>query len=451
MLRISQENITSYELEKKLYTLQTLHTPRSGRTLARWLMGIGAVFVIVLFLPWQQNIQGSGAITALTPQDRPQTVETAIAGRIEKWRVQEGEFVRRGDTLLVLSEVKDEYFDPELLDRLLEQVAAKEDVIAATKIKIAALDGTILALHEGLQFKLQQASNKLQQSKIKLVSDSTDLIAEKINNQIALRQFSGGENMYRNGLVSLTEYEKRKLKLQETAAKVISSQNKVALAGQEIINARLELNTISAEYAKEITKAQSDRSSAVAYLADAEGELSKLKNKYASVQVRTQNRALTAPQDGFVVKALKAGIGETVKEGEALVTVQPSQPQKAVEMYVRAMDVPLLSVGRRVRLEFDGWPALQFAGWPSVAVGTFGGKIAVIDYVNSKEGKYRILVTPDQAEESWPAQLRIGSGVYGWAMLSDVPIWYELWRQLNGFPPSLNQQTPGVEEGVAKK
>ena len=34
---------------------------------------------------------------------------------------------------------------------------------------------------------------------------------------------------------------------------------------------------------------------------------------------------------------------------------------------------------RRVRLEFDGFPAVQVAGWPSVAVGTFGGEITVID------------------------------------------------------------------------
>ena len=110
------------------------------------------------------------------------------------------------------------------------------------------------------------------------------------------------------------------------------------------------------------------------------------------------------------------------------------------------MDVPLLRPGRKVRLTFDGWPALQFAGWPSVAVGTFGGIIAVIDQINAPDGSYRVLVRPDATDEKWPASpsLRVGSGVVGWAMLDEVPIWYELWRTLNGFPPTVKQPAPGA-------
>ena len=149
-----------------------------------------------------------------------------------------------------------------------------------------------------------------------------------------------------------------------------------------------------------------------------------------------------APQDGYVVRSFKAGIGELIKEGETIATLQPAHPAVAVELYVRPMDVPLIQRGRTVRLQFDGWPAIQFSGWPTVSVGTFGGEVIVIDAVNSVNGKYRLLVTPKQkpGDQPWPAQLRVGSGVYGWVMLDDVPIWYELWRQLNGFPPSLKEE-----------
>jgi hypothetical protein len=154
---------------------------------------------------------------------------------------------------------------------------------------------------------------------------------------------------------------------------------------------------------------------------------------------------IVAPQDGFVVRAVRAGIGETLKEGDAVVTIMPANPQLAVELYVRPMDVPLLRIGRKVRLQFDGWPALQFSGWPSVAVGTFGGEVRVIDYVNSTDGRYRVLVAPDTTDESWPRELRVGSGVLGWAMLDEVPVWFELWRQLNGFPPSVVPPTTGAK------
>jgi multidrug resistance efflux pump len=446
MLQISNEKINQYELEKKLYSLKTLNTPRSGKILARWLLGISLFGFIVLFLPWQQNIQGYGAVTALNPQDRPQTVQTSIPGKIEKWHVQEGQFVKKGDTIMVISEIKDDYFDPELLTRLKEQLQAKEEGIRATDAKIVALNNQIHALQQGLTYSLQKAQNKLQQAQFKLISDSTEYEAEIMQNEIANRRFAGAESLYKSGLISLTDFETRKLKRQEVSAKLISLENKVLASKNEVLNARVELNSISAEYADKIAKAQSDKSSAISYLADAEGEYSKLRNKYASVEVRTTQRSIVAPQAGFVVKALKAGIGETIKENDPVVTIQPDKPSKAVELYVKAMDVPLLSKGRTVRLEFDGWPALQFSGWPSVAVGTFGGKIAVIDYINSKEGTYRILVTPDPGEQPWPEQLRMGSGVYGWAMLNDVPIWYEIWRQLNGFPPNL--QSAPEDDGI---
>ncbi|MDJ1501040.1 HlyD family secretion protein [Xanthocytophaga agilis] len=451
MLHISNNNIDSHEIEKKVYALQTLGTPRSGRVIAYWLIGIFVFFFLCLFLPWQQNVQGYGYVTAFAPKDRPQTIPSVIAGRIEKWYVQEGQKVSAGDTILVISEVKDEYFDPQLPERLQEQIKAKNEGIAATQTKINALEDNIEALQNGLKFKLQQAANKLQQARFKLQMDSADYEAEKINMQIARRQFQAGENMYNGQLISLVDFEKRKAKLQETQAKLIAYQNKVDVARNEIINAQIELSSIRADYAKEISKAQSDKSSAVSYLADAQGELSKQQNKYSSVQVRIKNRAVIAPQDGYVVKALKAGVGETLKEGDPVATIQPAKPAKAVELYVKAMDVPLLEKGRMVRLEFDGWPALQFSGWPSVSVGTFPGRVAVIDYVNSKDGKYRILVTPDNEEEEWPEQLRLGSGVSGFVMLNDVPVWYEIWRQLNGFPPSLQSPTAGAEDSVDKK
>ncbi len=239
--------------------------------------------------------------------------------------------------------------------------------------------------------------------------------------------------------------------MQEDQAKVISQENKLNVSQQELLNARLELTSIQADFREKLAKAQSDRSSAVSYLAEAGGEVAKLKNKISSVDVRRGLYVVRAPQDGYVVRSFKAGIGETIKEGESIATLQPAKPALAVELYVRAMDVPLIQEGRQVRLQFDGWPAIQFSGWPNVAVGTFGGEVVVIDAVSSVNGKYRLLVRPHakRGDQPWPAQLRVGSGVYGWVMLDNVPVWYEIWRQLNGFPPSL-QQEPKNEKGAVK-
>ncbi|WP_080239800.1 HlyD family secretion protein [Spirosoma rigui] len=452
MLNLSNQRVDEALFENyPLRTLRTLKQPNNGHRLGRWMFFLLIFSIAVLFLPWQQNINGEGTVTALTPQDRPQTVQNAIPGRIERWNVREGQLVRKGDTLLVISDIKDEYFDPNLQKRLDEQLNAKEGSLQATDAKIQALDGQLAALESGLRVKLQSARNKVRQNELKVASDSADLIAVQRNYRIAVDRLERYEKGYRNGLFSLTDLETRRLKLQEDVAKVVAQENKLNVSRQELINARLDLNAIRADYQEKTAKTLSDRSSALSYRADAQGEISKLRNKITSVDVRQGLYVVRAPQSGYVVRSLKAGIGETIKEGESIVTLQPENPQIAVDLAVRAMDVPLIQRGRTVRLEFDGWPAVQFSGWPLVAVGTFGGEVAVIDAVSSTNGTYRLLVTPKPAEgdQPWPKQLRVGSRVYGWVMLDNVPIWYELWRQLNGFPPSL-QQEPAEEKGVKK-
>ena len=441
MLDISPTKIKDKLDSSELYSMSMMHSHRFGRTVAKVLMFLFITFFIVLFLPWQQNIFSTeGYVTALYPEDRPQTIEATIAGRIQKWHIHEGQHIKKGMPIVTISEVKDKYFDPELIIRLKEQLNAKQEVIDATQRKISAIKAQIEALKNAYRFSTEKAKNKITQAKLKNESDSINFEAEKVNYQIAIDQYKRSEKMYEQGLIPLTELERRKQKFQESQAKLISSENKFLESKNELINAKIELNSIEAEYNDKISKAESELSSSLAYLANAEGEFSKMKNEVANIQIRNQNYVITAPQSGYVVKALKAGIGETLKEGDPVALIMSENPTIAVELYVYPMDVPLLSKGRLVRLEFDGWPALQVSGWPSVAVGTFGGRIEVIDRVQSDNGKFRILVVPDEHDEPWPDKLRIGSGVKGWAMLDEVPIWYEIWRQLNGFPPSLKQK-----------
>ena len=436
-----------------LESLKILQSPRAGRVLARWVGGIGIFLFLVLFLPWQQNINASGEVTALSPRNRPQTIQSAIPGRIDRWYVQEGDYVRAGDTILNIQEIKDKYFDPELLERLQEQVEAKRSSIESKEQKADALRRQITAMRESLQLKLKQTKNKVRQTEFKVLSDSMAYVAEQQNFRIAENQLERQQTLYDEGLKSLTEFQEKQQKQQQTQAKLASTENKFLATQNELINAQIELNSVEAEYMEKISKAESDLSTTLAELYESQGSLSKLRNEYANMRIRNDQYYMVAPQDGYVVRALKTGIGETIKEGEGVVTVMPENPDKAIELFVRPMDVPLLSVGRPVRLEFDGWPALQFSGWPSVAVGTFGGIIQVIDYVEtaSKDGKYRILVVPNPDNDGdWPDQLRLGSEAKGFIMLEEVPLWYELWRLYNGFPPSL-QNEPGSGSSYGTK
>ena len=411
MLKLSQQSIDEQIGHNSLYTLRSLRTPSGGKILARWLMGFCFLFLITLFLPWQQNIRGSGNVTALNPMNRPQTIQAVIAGRVQKWFVREGDFVKKGDTIVTISEVKEKYFDPQLLHRLQQQITAKENSLASKDQKAKALARQVTALREGMKLKIEQSEAKLQ--------------AEKIRFQNAENQFDRNKKLYEAGNIPLTKFQDFEYKFKGSQA--------------DYLNAQIELSRVEAEYLDKISKAESELNNTQAEAFDTQADIAKARNEFTNTEIRNEQYQILAPQDGFIVRAMKSGLAETIKEGDAICSIMPQASDVAVEMYVKAMDVPLISKGRKVRIQFDGWPALQFSGWPSVSVGTFGGTVSVIDYVNSKPGEFRLLIVPDKADEAWPQQVRVGSGTKGWVMLDDVPLWYEFWRQLNGFPPSLYQ------------
>ena len=420
---------------KHFSAFERVRTPQAGRTLARWAGGLGLLVLAAGFLPWTQNIRSTGKLTTLRPQDRPQTVPSTIGGRIKRWRVQEGQLVQKGDTLAEIVEIKEKYFDPELLARTSEQLEAKISGLRENAAKTRALGSQQDALRLGLGASLAKARNKVRQADFKVRSDRAELVAARADYAIAERQQERQNYLYKQGLKSLTELEQRRLKFQESTAKLQAVANKLGASRQDSLSARIELQSLDADYSDKLAKSESDRRSATGYQFDTEGQISKMRNELANLRIRAGFYFITAPQTGYVVRALKEGEGEIVKEGEDLITLMPANPRLAAELYVKPMDIPLLRVGRRVRLQFDGWPALVFTGWPGSSFGTFGGVVQVIDNIDS-QGQYRILVTHEPGTELWPAPLRVGSGVYGWALLDDVPVWYELWRQINGFPPN---------------
>jgi len=430
--------------ELSVQTNSKILKAKGPKVLGKVMLILLFLFIVLLLMPWRQTIPGRGTVTALRPEDRSQTVQNQIGGRIEHWAVREGQEVEKGDTILVISETSQSYFDPELPTRLNEQLDAKRGSETAASQKMDATNSQIRALSDGLRYQLSAAENKVRQAQNYVRIDSADLLAVQqfyATTKVRLERYEAG---YKNGLFSLTDIETRRLKLQEDNAKVISQQNKLSNSAQNLLNSSIELDNIRAKYQESLAKAQSDMSSAVSSKASAQGDIAKLRNDISNINIRRGLYVVRAPQSGYVVKTLKAGIGENIKEGESVATLQPKSPLVAAELYVSAMDVPLILDTSDVRLQFEGWPSVQFSGWPSVAVGTFAGKVSAIDRVSSSGGKYRLLIRQTSPvptkDEPWPPQLRQGSGVYGRIILRSVPLWYEIWRQLNGFPPSLEKE-----------
>jgi len=440
MLNISENSVAHRINPRKYSSLRSFEDENETRRRPKRLLLIFVVVCVVLiFLPWTQNIQANGQVTSRHPSNRPQDLQSVISGRIEKWHVAEGDFIEKGDTLLTLSEVKDSYFDPDLLVRTREQIKAKKASRQSYREKAEALADQITALTEARKLKLSQAANKRRMSALKVEADSVTLIAQQNQDSIALNQYRRAQRLYEQGLYSQTDLENRRQKWQEARAKRISAERKLLSSRNGLLNAELEINNLAADFRQKISKARSERLSALSNQYTAEAEISKLKNQLANYQIRRGNYFVKAPQDGYFTQGINTGVGETIKEGTRIATIMPASLDLAVEMYVRPIDLPLLNKGQPVRIQFDGWPAVFFSGWPGVSFGTFGGRIVAIDRFASRQGKFRVLVSPDPADQPWPEALRVGGGALTFTLLKDVPIWYEVWRQINGFPPEFYQ------------
>lgn len=450
MLNISHNQLNKTIDLSKFKSGQNLMDKVYYQYFNRFLLAAALILIIVLFLPWTQNISGQGIVTTLKPNQRPQHIQSQIPGRIEEWFVQEGDFVKQGDTILRISEVKSDYFDDKLVERTNDQIQAKASSVIAYEGKVDALNRQIEALRNEQKLKLQQTRNKLLQSHLKVKSDSIDLEAAKTNLKIAETRLNRIQTLQEEGLKAIKDVEEKRLKLQETQAKFISQENKYLVSQNEVINARLELSRTNTTFADKISKAESDMFTAQSSGFDTQAQVTKLENSYSNYKKRNSLLYVTAPQTGYINKVLTGGIGITFKEGAELVGIMPAQYDLAVETFVRPIDLPLIHPDEKVRVQFDGWPAIIFSGWPNVSYGTYGAKVVAIERFISPNGKYRILLAPDESDHDWPEAIRVGSGAKTIALLEDVPIWFELWRQINSFPPNYYQPEEGKSMGAKK-
>lgn len=443
MLNIS-DNKTKLQNLDKYTTVKNLINRPHYRILNKIIAGVSIIVLIALFLPWTQNISGTGFVTTLKPGQRPQSIQSVISGRLEKWYVQEGDFVNKGDTILFISEIKEDYMDPNLVENTKKQVDAKKQSYKSYGSKVVSLSDQIRAITNEKKLKQEQARNKIKQSLLKIKSDSMDLAAIKTQLKIANTQFNRAIQLNKEGLKPLTDVEEKRLKLQEVEAKIVTQENKLLSSKNEFINAKVETNRIDAEYSEKESKAQSDQFTAMSNQYDTEAQVNKLENQYANYSIRNGMYYIKASQSGYINRALQSGIGETIKEGTPIVTIMPLNYDIAVETYVNPIDLPLISKGEKVRVWFDGWPTIVFSGWPDISYGTFGGKVVAIENFISENGKYRVLIAPDNTDNKWPKQLSIGAGAKTIALLDNVPVWFELWRTLNGFPPNYYKPTTSI-------
>jgi multidrug resistance efflux pump len=415
-------------------SLQQVQSSNHYQRFALLLVTLLVISVLCLvFVPWQQSVTGLGEVTVFSPSERPQTVSAQMDGRIARWFVNEGDTVKAGDPLVELAEVSNYFLDTEMVSRLQRQRQALEAKRRAIGSGMGSTASQVGSLGQYAKVAVPAASQKIEQSRNKLKAAEQALEAAQLNH--ARRQ-----ELFSQGLRSKRDFELAELDLAK-------AQAELGVAQRDVTVAELEQGKTTYEASAKIQESQAKLAKSQETLAELDKDLLKMDIDIANMGLRVSQRMVKAPVSGQVVRILALGEGQTVKENTSLALVVPKTTDQAVALTIADFNAPLVSVGRPVRLQFSGWPALQFSGWPSISVGTFAGTVAVVDALDDGMNRYRVLVRPDWKrikagkDKPWPSNkyLRAGTQAHGWIMLDTVALGYELWRQFNGFPPSLKK------------
>jgi adhesin transport system membrane fusion protein len=404
-----------------------------------------ALIVVLLFVPWQQSVRGTGRVVAYIPTERQQNIEAPIEGRVTKWHVKEGSHIKPGDLIAELSDN-----DPALLIRLREERQAVADRQEAARARVTAIDDRIGALSGSRSSAVAAASARSLVARDRLRAAEQALTGAQATAETARLNFDRQQTLFEKGLSSRRALELADLEAVRTRTEVDRARAAVSAARSDGTAAQSDQQRVGMDMTAVLHDAHAARATALSEIANATAELARMDVRLA----RQSTQMIKATMHGTILRLVGGMGGEMVKSGDPLAILIPDTDARAAEVWIDGNDMPLLSEGRQVRLQFEGWPAVQFVGWPSVAVGTFPGRVALIDATDNGKGQFRIIVVPDKdAAGKWPEPryLRQGVRVNGWVLLNQVRLGYELWRQFNGFPPIVSKSEPGTSSADKKE
>lgn len=418
--------------------LRTMRSPNAALVLARMIFGLTIVSALALtFVPWQQNIPGSGRVVAFAPIERQQFIDAPVDGRIKDWKVVEGARVRTGDLLLELVDN-----DPNVIESLRAQLVAEQARLTQAIDQSTFLGNRINQLIVSRNNAVDIARARVEIAEDQVRAAEQALEAAKASRVAAQQNIDRQKQLVARGLTSIRNVELAEADILRTTAEVERAEAAIAAARRERIARVADVDKIIADNDSNIESAKAAYQSALSAVESARGAIAS-----REIALNRQNTLqVVAPRDGTIFRIIANQGGEFVKSGDSLAVLVPDTGYQVVELFVSGNDMPLINKSDLVRLQFEGWPAIQFVGWPSVAVGTFGGKVLLVDPTDNGTGKFRVLVEPDETDDPWPSNtyLRQGVRANGWVLLNQVPIGFELWRQFNGFPPVIAPDEQGA-------
>ncbi len=292
---------------------------------SKWLIRFVAL-CIICFLAWanwaelEQITRAPGTVVA---NSKTQILQSEDGGSIKSIFVQEGDRVRRGDTLLELDQTE---ADADLEDTLSKKASLQAnlrrleaEVFDLKKIDMGGLDKKYSVFYDNQKILYQKRKQKLNDE-----IAAIDQIANLVDKELRLNRplLSGGH-------VSETDILKLERQLAELNAKKTNLRNQFFEKAQE--------------------------------------EMSKLQSELASVeqvQIKKKRKLslnnLKSPADGIIKNIKFNNIGGVIRAGEEVLHIVPVDDSLIIEAKVSPKDIAFLEVGQEVTVKIDAYDYTVF-------------------------------------------------------------------------------------------
>lgn len=452
--------------ETAMPSLRLARSSRMARRIAKlllWLMV--TAFLVVAFAPWRQFIKGTGDVIAFSPNERPQVLYAPVKGRIRNLgdNIYENARVTKGQTIAVIEDIDKDYFRRLQLNKdaadsrvtaAKELWDAKQRNLEVARTVVDELNELVKAYESIRDDTIDAADAAVKSAENKVAAERKKLEGLNADKEQIKANFDRQERLFKKNITSELKFQQEERKLKGVQAKIGETEQYIESATNLVKEKESEREAKAEKARANIKDAMAKVKTQEAKVATAASEVAKAKSDWQKAKIelnkagtdlaRQVNGVVVAPFDGFLTKITPNLGTKVLKEDDPICTIVPDTADRAVQLWLDGNDSPLVEPGRHVRLQFEGWPAVQFAGWPSVAVGTFGGEVVSVDATDDGKGRFRILVRPDETQAPWPSDrfLRQGVRANGWVLLNEVPLWYEIWRNMNGFPPVVSTEEP---------
>jgi len=386
-----EEHIAKDELEfvSAASEARLLHVPEGASLLisVSFLLIIGIV-IWASVSPLDEVVKAMGKVI---PTTKIQVVQSLEGGIVKEIKIEEGQHVKKGQTLLIISAVsaKSNLKDNEIqYNSMLAHLVAlntgiKEQRILHFPAELQPFKE--IMSHERSLFNAEwdsfmQAIVEIEDATIQLKHAHEDAVNSSaiLNSSysMALQELSMNRPLLKSGAISRVAFLQIQQRVNDVKAKMLTAKIAIPKTASAVNESEHKRASFVKDKINKITKERNEL----------DAKLNAMQAKGVSLQAKVDHTVVTSPVDGIINKLNFNTIGGVIRPGMDVLEVVPGDNKLLIEVQVKPKDIGFVHTGLKAKLKFTAFDFSTYGGLEGEV------KFVSADTITDKKGKSFYLV-----------------------------------------------------------